>query len=399
MSKLILKVADDICEEISTVFSGKSCKTIAKYPSELNFIQNNYIDLIRMIQDVNYLSPDYKGPLQDCNDNLNFIIPVHGISNDLDGDSYMDILDNSSVQKTINDTRNEICKYTATGERTKKSEEILEDIRDGMMDRISLALWAYDKQVFTFSDELLDEFIATGDDPDAGIPVQVFKNMPFKSICIDVSDNDIMDGNGDRIFLIIVSVFFIDDNLYYVSTVYKNGGIQKNNKGEDYQNVMYDFIVKKCPNISDHSKDAIINISSFKYNEYKMLSHRLSTILGINCLAYLASNKPDVEEDSIQKKIYRPSSSVKNKLREIRKWNVGFRYADSIKKQYIQEENGERARHGKSSSKRPHVRKAHWHRYWIGHGEDKHLELRWVSSCHINVEFISDLPVVSHKEA
>ena len=275
-----------------------------------------------------------------------------------------------------------------TGEKLKYEESrefIIDRMRQSMMSQLSLSLWAYDKQVFTFSDELINEFISFGIEQDNGIPIKMLKNIPFKSICIDVSENDIVNIEGIKLRYLIVSPFFVNDNFYYSQSFYAKDG-------------EYSFFTFEVKDISKLNENAEMVIRDNNKGGSSVDPDGYFTIIGLNCLLYLVSNKPDIMENEIQKKIYHPSSSIKNKMREIRKWDVGFRYADSIKKQYIQEGDGKETRHGKSSSKRPHVRKAHWHRYWIGHGEDKHLELRWVSSCHINAEFVSDLPVVSHKE-
>lgn len=36
--------------------------------------------------------------------------------------------------------------------------------------------------------------------------------------------------------------------------------------------------------------------------------------------------------------------------------------------------------HKRSTGKEPHVRRAHWHKYWCGSGDNRRQELRWVKS-------------------
>ena len=117
---------------------------------------------------------------------------------------------------------------------------------------------------------------------------------------------------------------------------------------------------------------------------------------------YISSEKPDVKISNETKNTYRPiqeGSRIKNKFREIQKWDVGFRYADSIKKH---NSGSHQVVHpGSGSAKKPHIRKAHWHHYWVGSKSDgnRRLILKWVSACPVNVEFDSDLPIVSHRES
>ena len=46
---------------------------------------------------------------------------------------------------------------------------------------------------------------------------------------------------------------------------------------------------------------------------------------------------------------------------------------------------------------RPHVRRAHPHRYWVGRGENKHLEIRFVESTPVNCNNEKIQPTVVHK--
>lgn len=46
---------------------------------------------------------------------------------------------------------------------------------------------------------------------------------------------------------------------------------------------------------------------------------------------YLASKKPDVSENEVTRKTYKPSKIIKNKFSEIQKWDVGVRYGSEIR--------------------------------------------------------------------
>ncbi len=60
-----------------------------------------------------------------------------------------------------------------------------------------------------------------------------------------------------------------------------------------------------------------------------------------------------------------------------RYWDVGVRFGGLLRTAYAKAGAGQ----GTGSSKRPHVRRAHWHGYWVGPRSDpekRRLELRWL---------------------
>lgn len=116
---------------------------------------------------------------------------------------------------------------------------------------------------------------------------------------------------------------------------------------------------------------------------------------------YLSSKEADVIESSETIKTYKPSSLVKNKYSEVRKWNVGCRYGEKIRsyqKNKIQQyENSESSQNGK----RPHIRKAHWERYHVGEGR-KDIITKWKEPVFVNGDFndiVANIHVVTNKEA
>lgn len=41
---------------------------------------------------------------------------------------------------------------------------------------------------------------------------------------------------------------------------------------------------------------------------------------------------------------------------------------------------------GTGSAKRPHMRRGHWHNYWAGSGDERHLVLKWTAPTMIHPE-------------
>lgn len=87
--------------------------------------------------------------------------------------------------------------------------------------------------------------------------------------------------------------------------------------------------------------------------------------------------------------------------REVRTWDVGVRIGSSIRKYRNEEalssnETDIDKEPGTHASPRPHVRRAHWHHFWVGPRDgDRKLILRWLPPIPVGVQ--DDGPVVIHK--
>lgn len=102
-----------------------------------------------------------------------------------------------------------------------------------------------------------------------------------------------------------------------------------------------------------------------------------------NALAYLCSVNADINT------VYRPAPEGEGKKNAKKKrsqatWHeVGARIGSQLR-EYARTTTSDKPHQG--GTKRAHVRRAHWHHYWIGSGEDKQLELRWLAPTIINAD-------------
>lgn len=103
--------------------------------------------------------------------------------------------------------------------------------------------------------------------------------------------------------------------------------------------------------------------------------------LMLNALAYLCSTNADIAA------VYSPAKERKRnkaKRRSQATWHeVGYRIGAELRNyNRLKSENG-----GKTGRKvRPHMRRAHWHRYWVGSGDEKRLVLKWVASTMVGMK-------------
>lgn len=111
-----------------------------------------------------------------------------------------------------------------------------------------------------------------------------------------------------------------------------------------------------------------------------LIGDREFTELIIRCLAYISSEKPDVQDRG--QIIVKGSPYQKKQVpARVHTWDVGLRYMKETKDRKEQEPviSPSGATH---ASPRPHMRRGHWHTYRTGSGR-KERKVVWVSECHV----------------
>lgn len=92
---------------------------------------------------------------------------------------------------------------------------------------------------------------------------------------------------------------------------------------------------------------------------------------------------------------------IRDRYAEIRKWDVGMRIGAAIRihKENERTQAGSKSDNGNShASPRPHMRKGHWHHFWIGarQSEERRLILKWLPPTFVGVAE-EEMPIVLHK--
>lgn len=237
----------------------------------------------------------------------------------------------------------------------------------------ALAAWRQDKRIYQFTRDLTAELVSHYQDID--IPVEIFRHMPAKCIYISFPydkneepidgffawiEHDVSEGKYEKLEL----------RLLYVSSEGK---------------ATTQFIIHLQPhtNLSDGIDEAISQMRKNAQNEILMKgiedfiqSQKTSICQVVQLLLYVCAENADIIEDEEQRKIYNISTfKIRDKYREIRKYNVGVSLSKAIQ---IKKKEG--------SPKASHVRRAHWHHYWVGTGNNRTLILRWLSPMLINAK-------------
>ena len=114
-------------------------------------------------------------------------------------------------------------------------------------------------------------------------------------------------------------------------------------------------------------------------------------------ILYILAQNADITPDPEQATITKRGKTIKDKYSEIRKWDVGFRIGNELRKQKFVQSDYQGGTH---NSPRPHIRRGHWHHFWTGPKKDesqRKLILKWLSPMAIAVGDNEDSPVVIHK--
>ena len=128
------------------------------------------------------------------------------------------------------------------------------------------------------------------------------------------------------------------------------------------------------------------SINSIKSKEFKEKDSQLLNLV-VALVDYINSFKADVLPNQESEKYYKKSDKIKTT--SVRKWDVGYRVIKEYNRRLSESINTNHT----GTSKRPHIRKAHWHTYH----KNREKVLLWIPPIFINCNNSEDLPVVARE--
>lgn len=228
------------------------------------------------------------------------------------------------------------------------------------------------KEIYSFNAELATVLIEQDDD--IKLPVEALTKLPVPAVWIQI--------DGDKIgFFVWYDYIFTENGKDFLA-------LRVFFVGENYKLSFFSISLIDGLTVSEgiaharkfFKKDSLINTSY------------ANSIVSL--ITYLCAENKDVEENPIQKQFTaRTASSVtapKDVFREIRKWDVGYRVGQKISaaKQAAHQHEQHAQGGGAGTPKRPHVRRGHYHSYWVGSRSagDRKLIVKWNAPTFIHGE-------------
>lgn len=247
--------------------------------------------------------------------------------------------------------------------------------------------WTRTKQAYKITKELADDLLSMDD---LTFPEDSLR-LPYRTIFMDFSELGIpaegaqAEGRDDIIYGIFMT---LGDVMYYgelgtlcgfVTLLANKDGVY-NETEIRYGGIAFDY---------DHTQDGKTLQDTVELLTKQFPGPRDSLIKALLFAAYLSSEQPDIEENEVQKSFYRKTEKLKTS--SVRKWDVGIRYTKEVKRYHASSEFP--VGPGNGTSKRPHIRKAHWHVYRFGKGRTQKKVL-WLPPIEVNCRNKAELPVV-----
>lgn len=226
--------------------------------------------------------------------------------------------------------------------------------------------WMQNKQVYQPDKDFLELLLET---PLMAFNYQTLRNMPYKNIYIDISSTSSHEIHGAFVYI---------SEIAEISVI--------------------DIILVKSDNTLQHSY-YLVNHRDDEYHLKEVPKRDISQeIMSIwQMFLYLCSENANVEKNQETEKTYHPGKTIKNKFSEIRKWDVGIRIGSSIRQYKKDTERDNKTPHtiNHRKSPRPHMRKAHWHKYMTGKGR-KIPVIRWIEPTFVLTKNCENMPVTIH---
>lgn len=296
----------------------------------------------------------------------------------------------------------------------KQIKERQTEWKDVLSTNIVLSMWSQFKMVYKIDNDFFHEIKQT---ENIITSKETFDKLPFKCFFIDLTEVDnIANFKGAWVYITKdsidgkevygVNIYMVQNDNFTFFTYYswykftdeepeiewhskdlpKSNFIARTFVGKD--DLMTKDIRSLLDNPTDFTKDGLIDVTLDMRDEYDPREDIVITIFQI--MSFIAIDASDVRENATTKSTYKPhkeGSRIKNKFSEIRMWDVGVQYGKAIRvakqeyKKHIEKENGSIQTKDRKPV-RPHIRRAHWHKYRVGEGR-KETKTLWLAPVYV----------------
>ncbi|EMN92550.1 AcrVA2 family anti-CRISPR protein [Leptospira weilii] len=240
----------------------------------------------------------------------------------------------------------------------------------------ALVPWSLSKGIYRFSQELFEELI---DSPlPEKIPSEILKKLPQWSIYVELPKNKIQDCNGFFTFLEsdkgrneLRILLDYDNRPAYLAVLNL-----ENHTIEESFNLFQQNIKNQLSNINEKITDSLLEI--YKQSQIKILKKIVPLIL------YICSENAEIKgsfsHSNYTQRFKEKSPSEISPASNVAIWDVGNELGERLRRfREKTQKNDLQLR-----SKTPHIRKAHWHHFWVGMKGSKALMVRWLTPIPVN---------------
>lgn len=267
----------------------------------------------------------------------------------------------------------------------------LDDMAVGVVG--ALAAWRPTQGIYRFHTDL---FEAVWDTPIEGeLPIELLYHLPEWCVYIETPgkrfsnheiygffahlEYDVNDGRSELRFLIDAS----HDRVIPIALHLVPGGIAAS--------VERFMVHASAEKVTGHDLES-----------WELLKHELAIATSplISLVLYLCTTAAEYRTDDSERVPTKPRpTKTKRGLRhfppnEPTVWETGFRIGEALRRATST------ATTGSGGAVRPHIRRAHWHTYWVGPKSDptqRRAELRWLPPIPVNLDSETDVnPTVRH---
>lgn len=260
----------------------------------------------------------------------------------------------------------------------------------------ALVSWRPTKGIFRFHPELYESLIDT--DIAGDVPSDVLLRMPGWAVFIEtpVSENLPMQLHG---FWAYLSRLGKQNELVLIGLWRNDATTQEAGIDPAWDVLLYDLPLGNHP-ISDltemmfqRSADESGAVRSRSEGVRAIQEHMVSAMLSL--LLYLCSEQPDIDNWAPKQPAFKYLGTKRRWLasKDVHEWDVGLRLGAALKlAKELSERSGDGSETG--SSVRPHMRRPHWHSFWVGKRGEQTISLRWLPPIPVNVADVDKLPAV-----
>lgn len=264
----------------------------------------------------------------------------------------------------------------------------------------ALAPWRRDKEVFVM-DEGLQELLSEQAD-DLKLDSETLLHLPYT--CFYIQFNPALEYNGEEYHGVFVHLESNPESkarelrLLYLRQDGQTMGVPIHIGAgtiEESLKMTYRSAFNNLSSDQDFFRKTLEKNESRYKEQADFYRQTMQMVLYI--LAENAEITPNPEQETHTKRSYQ--GTIKDRYSEIRKWDVGVKTGNAVRAYRKRVEAFPETESGTHASPRPHMRRGHWHHFWIGRKDvpsERKIVLRWVAPTFVGIEDTGNTPVVIH---